>query len=113
MKKCDTCIYRNNVEQLKPCVVYRDDCKLYERGDMSNEDAVNIIKNGLNNNSIDCFDIKQYMAIYMAIKTLENIMALGEDMRICREAIIDEKVLIGFNMAVAICNKYLGEGEEV
>ena len=30
MKKCDTCIYRNNVEQLKPCVVYRDDCEHYK-----------------------------------------------------------------------------------
>lgn len=38
-----------------------------------------------------------------------NIVALGEDMRICRESITDEKVLIGFNMAVALCNKHLGE----
>lgn len=37
MKLCDTCIYRNNVEQLKPCIIYRDDCKHYEkeRGDMT------------------------------------------------------------------------------
>lgn len=52
-------------------------------------------------------------AVKVAIKALENIVALGEDMRICRESITDEKVLIGFNMAVAICNKYLGKGEEV
>lgn len=72
MKLCDTCIYRNNVEQLKPCIIYRDDCTLYERGDMSNKDAVNIIKSGLDNNSIDCFDTKQYMAIDMAIKALKQ-----------------------------------------
>ena len=51
-----------------------------------------------------------------AIKALEqepNTVALGEDMRICRESITDEKVLIGFNMAVALCNKHLGESEEV
>ena len=72
MKLCDTCIYRNNVEQLKPCIIYRDDCKLYEKGNMTNDDAVNIIKMGLDNNSIDCFDIKQYMAIDMAIKALEQ-----------------------------------------
>lgn len=30
-KLCDTCIYRNNVEQLKPCIIYRDDCELYEK----------------------------------------------------------------------------------
>lgn len=38
MKLCDTCIYRNNVEQLKPCIVYRDDCEFYEReGDMTDD----------------------------------------------------------------------------
>lgn len=31
MKLCDTCIYRNNVEQLKPCIIYRDDCEYYEK----------------------------------------------------------------------------------
>ena len=30
MKLCDTCIYRNNVEQLKPCIIYRDDCEYYK-----------------------------------------------------------------------------------
>lgn len=41
-----------------------------------------------------------------------NIKALGEDMRICQKSITDEKVLIGFNMAVALCNKHLAESEE-
>ena len=31
MKLCDTCIYRSNVEQLKPCIIYRDNCEYYER----------------------------------------------------------------------------------
>ena len=39
----------------------------------------------------------------------EKIKALGEELRIFRESITDEKTLIGFNMAIAICNKYLGE----
>ena len=41
-KLCDTCIYRNNVEQLKPCSIYRDDCEYYEkeRGDMTREEAI-------------------------------------------------------------------------
>lgn len=34
---------------------------------------------------------------------------LGEEMRITQKAITDEKVLIGFNMAVALCNKYIGK----
>lgn len=33
---------------------------------------------------------------------------LGEELRKFREAIKDENTLIGFNMAVAICNKHLG-----
>ena len=40
-----------------------------------------------------------------------NIKALGEDIRICQKSITDKKVLIGFNMAVALCNKYLAESE--
>ena len=30
-------------------------------------------------------------------------------MRKIRDGITDENVLFGFNMAIAICNKYLGE----
>ena len=41
----------------------------------------------------------------------EPIKALGEELRKARKGIADEKVLIGYNMAVAICNKYLGESE--
>lgn len=42
----------------------------------------------------------------------ENIKPLGEELRKVREGITDEKVLIGYNMAIAICNKYLGESED-
>ncbi len=31
MKLCDTCIYRNENEYHKPCIVYRDDCEFYEK----------------------------------------------------------------------------------
>lgn len=41
-----------------------------------------------------------------------TIKALGKELRKARKGIADEKVLIGYNMAVAICNKYLGETEE-
>ena len=37
--------------------------------------------------------------------------ALGEELRKARKGIADKKVLIGYNMAVAICNKHLGESE--
>lgn len=42
----------------------------------------------------------------------ENIKLLGEELRNIREGIIDENVLYGFNIAVSICNKYLGESED-
>ncbi len=40
-----------------------------------------------------------------------TIKALGEELRKARTGIADEKVLIGYNMAIAICNKHLGESE--
>jgi hypothetical protein len=40
-----------------------------------------------------------------------TIKALGEELRKARKGIADEKVLIGYNLAVAICNKHLGESE--
>lgn len=42
-KLCDTCIYRNENEYHKPCIVYRDDCEFYEkeRGDMTSGYAFN------------------------------------------------------------------------
>ena len=44
MKLCDTCIYRNNVELLKPCIVYRDDCEFYESEEDMSEVGVEIVK---------------------------------------------------------------------
>ena len=77
---------------------------------MTNKEAIEELK------KVDTLDmpIRLCEAYYMSLKALEqeqNIKTLGEDMRICREAITDEKMLIGFNMAVAICNKYLGKSE--
>lgn len=38
------------------------------------------------------------------------IKELGDDLRIAQKGIVDKKALIGFNMAVALCNKHIGEG---
>ena len=43
-----------------------------------------------------------------AVANGTQLKPLGEEMRIAQKAITDEKVLIGFNMAVALCNKHLG-----
>lgn len=45
-------------------------------------------------------------------KLQEAIKALGDDMRICQKSIKNKKVFIGFNMAVALCNKHLAESED-
>lgn len=48
---------------------------------------------------------------YAKVEANENIKLLGEELRKFREGITDEKVLSGFNMAIAICNKYLEEND--
>ena len=64
-----------------------------------------------------CFDESDYCNAIGESTSLEGIrndcplkpFLLGEELRKFRYAIQDERALIGFNMAVAICNKYLGE----
>ena len=43
---------------------------------------------------------------------IQKIKALGEDLRMVQKGIANEKVLIGFNMAIALCNKHLGKESE-
>jgi len=58
------------------------------------------------------FKVEQVGEIIKAVTPQEpTIKALGKELRKARKGIADEKVLIGYNMAVAICNKYLGESE--
>jgi len=76
MKLCDTCTYRNNVEQLKPCIIYRDNCEYYEKeGNMTKEQSIKWLKDMLKN-----FDLpqEQYQtALEMAIKALEQESKTG------------------------------------
>lgn len=53
-------------------------------------------------------DVKS-CAIHSAIETLESIKTMGAEIRKFRKGIKDENVLIGFNIAIAILNKHLGE----
>ena len=69
-------------------------------------------------NSRDRHRYMQALADLQAIKELPSITpqeptikALGEELRKARKGIAEEKVLIGYNMAIAICNKHL-EGSE-
>lgn len=45
MKLCSTCIYGSMYELQKPCVVYREDCRLYERSNMQREKGTVEINN--------------------------------------------------------------------
>ena len=51
----------------------------------------------------------------MAIKALEQQYAIenmGEELRVVQKGIKNDDVLIGFNLAVAICNKHIGKKAE-
>lgn len=43
---------------------------------------------------------------------MSMIKELGDDLRIAQKGIVDKKVLLGFNMAVALCNKHIEKEEE-
>lgn len=69
--------------------------------------------NGLHNEVCSCIDNAFRKGRQVGWKEAnENIKLLGEELRKVREGITDEKVLIGYNMAIAICNKYLAESED-
>ena len=98
--------------------------------EMTNEEAIAIIRKEYLCVDMDC-DIERSCgkcnlmmptkepileAYNMAIKALEqeqNIKSLGDELRMFQKSIKDDKVLIGFNMAVVICNKHFAGSEEV
>lgn len=47
----------------------------------------------------------------MAIEALESVTALSADLKAVDRESMDEDVLIGFNMAIALFNKHLGGAE--
>lgn len=61
-----------------------------------------------NENALVLKDIKELPSVTPQEPTIK---ALGEELRKVRKGIADEKVLIGYNLAVAICNKHLGGNE--
>ena len=48
----------------------------------------------------------------MAMNTMNAISALSADIKAIDRESMDEKVLIGFNMAIALFNKHLGGNAE-
>lgn len=61
-------------------------------------------KNQINDNIFMCESRKAHE---MAAEILESISALSADLKAVDRESMDEKVLIGFNMALALFNKHL------
>lgn len=78
---------------------------------MTREEAIkwlNQIKDKYIHGGDEAFDNARKEALLMAIKDLDAITALGEELRTVRGALTRD-ALIGFNIALAICNKHLKE----
>lgn len=77
MKLCRTCRYGSEYELDKPCIVYREDCPLYQKeGDeMTREEAIKMLEyiKHIGNGESEYKNDAQAIAIDMAIKALENI----------------------------------------
>ena len=74
----------------------------------SKEPILEAYKIAINSLKVDeMYDLAEENADEFISKS--HIKSLGEEMRITQKSITDEKVLLGFNMAVALCNKHLGE----
>ena len=93
-KLCNTCIYRNNVEQLKPCIIYRDDCEYYEkeRGDMTREEELDWLYRL--RSEIYVYMPKEWLipmnnALDMAIKALEEEPKTGHWINIINKDLHD------------------------
>lgn len=79
-KICDTCIYGHAYELDKPCIVYCDDCPLYQKvGDeMTRDEAIKRLR-GILTESVEFENSVCYVTeedrepLEMAIKALENI----------------------------------------
>lgn len=83
--------------------------------DMTNKEAIEIItrnRDGLKKaEGAGLLTIKPclYEAFEVAINDLESISALSADIKAVDRDNMDEKVLIGFNMALALFNKHFGK----
>jgi len=79
-------------------------------------EMIKAIKDGLHETGKD-FPYRDEMipiakeALEVAITTLESVSALSADLKSVDRNSMDEKVLIGFNMAIALFNKHLGGAE--
>lgn len=92
MKLCRTCRYGSEYELDKPCIVYRDDCPLYEKeGDgmikLTNRQAIGVL-DGLWSNPL--FGDSHRQAFEIGIKAIKALEQEPCDDAISRQAVLDE-----------------------
>lgn len=77
MKRCDDCRYNQEPEYNKPCVVYRDDCPLYQKeGDgMKREEAIKELSEMRTDAWTDTRQMEALAEGIKAIKAIEDIKA--------------------------------------
>ena len=64
MELCDTCIYQNENEYHKPCIVRRDDCKYYERRDSMCPDNCKIVKDAQKAHEERGVSVREYVEYF-------------------------------------------------
>jgi len=110
MKRCDDCRYYQEPEYNKPCVVYREDCELYEwKGvkRMSINEAIeelNAIKSEYSNKNLDDKKLmrSEKEALDMAIKALEQ-EPITEQWQELKETIIELRDNDGIGTQQEVC----------
>ena len=91
---CSTCIYGDKIEYDKPCVIYSDNCQMYEeKKHMTNEEAIKILKGAIKKPNTKDGYLGQ--AIDKAIKALEQQPC--ED-AISRQAVLDNAYAYGYGL---------------
>lgn len=129
MKLCRTCRYGSEYELDKPCIVYREDCPLYQKEgeEMTNKEAIEelkAIKSAYSNKQQfheACLMRSEHEALDMAIQALEQepktdvlvkirdeIDAIRPDDYPCNMR-IPERIR---DMAVEIVEKYIGDDDK-
>ena len=104
MKLCRTCRFGSEYELDKPCIVYREDCSLYEKeGDeMTNKEAIEELKAIKSEYSNKAFEDSRLMrseikALDVAIKALEqepsgDLISREQALKECHKIVIDGDV---------------------
>jgi len=134
-KLCDTCVYGRAGELEKPCIVYKQDCEHYKRGedmvnehemqiineafDMSREEAIQVLRHIIQvADTSDCgikeIDGIDEEALEMAIKALEQepiLDKITEIIKPLRQLSIDEMSSVEWQI-LQVIDKHIKEYTE-